>query len=160
MASQPNQQKFDLQLLGRVIGLARPYRLIFASAAILAVLLAPLGVARPYLIQRMVDDYIFVNDLEGLTRLALIILVLLFVEALFRYVFIYSTNWLGQSVIRDLRVRVFQHIISLRLKYFDKTAIGTATTRTINDIETINSVFSQGLVTIIADLLSLLVVLG
>jgi ATP-binding cassette subfamily B protein len=160
MSTKPKQQKFDLQLLGRVIGLARPYRLIFASAAFLAVVLAPLGVARPYLIQRMVDDYIFINDLDGLTRLALIILALLFVEALFRYAFIYSTNWLGQSVIRDLRVRVFQHITSLRLKYFDKTAIGTATTRTINDIETINSVFSQGLVTIIADLLSLFVVLG
>jgi ATP-binding cassette subfamily B multidrug efflux pump len=160
MSTKPKQQKFDLQLLGRVIGLARPYRLIFAAAAFLAVALAPLGVARPYLIQRMVDDYIFINDLDGLKRLALLILVLLFVEALFRYGFIYSTNWLGQSVIRDLRVRVFQHITSLRLKYFDKTAIGTATTRTINDIETINSVFSQGLVTIIADLLSLFVVLG
>jgi ATP-binding cassette subfamily B protein len=76
-----------------------------------------------------------------------------------RYVFIYSTNWLGQSVIRDLRVKVFKHITSLRLTYFDRTPIGQSTTRTINDIETINTVFSQGVIMIIADILTLVAVL-
>lgn len=155
-----DKKKLDLYILGRVIGLASPYRAIFIAAGVLAVVLAPLGIARPYLIQRMVDDYIFVNDIEGLTKIALLIVGVLVFEVFLRYAFIYSTSWLGQSVIRDLRVRVFRHITSLRLKYFDKTAIGTSTTRTINDIETINSVFSQGIITIIADLLSLIAVLA
>ncbi|MEL7424851.1 MAG: ABC transporter ATP-binding protein, partial [Bacteroidota bacterium] len=155
-----DKNKFDLYLFGRVLALARPYKLIFATAGILAVVLAPLGIARPYLIQVMVDDYIFTSDIPGLTRIALLILVVLLAESVLRYVFIFSTRWLGQSVIRDLRVRVFQHLTSLKLQYFDRTAIGTATTRTINDIETINTVFSQGIITIIADLLSLIAVLG
>lgn len=160
MAKDKDKRKLDLHLLGRVIGLARPYRLAFYAAGLLALLLAPLGVVRPYLIQRMVDDYIFVGDMPGLTRIALWVFALLLLESAVRYVFIYVTNWLGQSVIRDLRVRVFQHITGLRLKFFDKTAIGTATTRTINDVETINTVFSEGLITIVADLLSLIAVLG
>ena len=85
---------------------------------------------------------------------------LLFLDSLCRYWFIYSTNLLGQSVIRDLRVKVFRHITKLRLTYFDRTPIGTSTTRTINDIEAINTVFSQGSITIIADLLTLVTVLG
>lgn len=158
--SKKDKNQFDLYLLGRVIGLARPYRLLFISAGVLAVLLAPLGIARPYLIQVMVDEYIFVNDVPGLTRMALLIVGALVLEVLLRYVFIYSTSYLGQSVIRDLRVRVFKQILSLRLTYFDRTAIGTSTTRTINDIETINNIFSEGLITILADLLSLVAVLG
>lgn len=155
-----DNKKFDFSLFGRVLSLARPYRLVFAVAGVLALVLAPLSVARPKLIQKMVDDYIFFNDIPGLTRIALWILVLLLIESVLRYVFIFATSWLGQSVIRDLRVRVFTHLTSLRLKYFDRTAIGTATTRTINDIETINTVFSEGIMTIIADLISIVVVLA
>ena len=156
----PNKNKFDFFLLRRVIGLAKPYRLVFALAGVLAVVLAPLATMRPFLIQKMVDDYIFVNDIKGLTNIAILIFVLLMAETILRYIFNYSAGWLGQSVIRDLRVKVFQHITRLRLTYFDRTAIGTATTRTINDIETINTVFSQGVITIIADILTLIVVLS
>lgn len=156
----PNKNKFDFFLLRRVIGLARPYRLVFALAGVLAVILAPLATMRPFLIQKMVDDYIFVNDIKGLTNIAILIFVLLMAETILRYIFNFSAGWLGQSVIRDLRVKVFQHITRLRLTYFDRTAIGTATTRTINDIETINTVFSQGVITIIADVLTLIVVLS
>ncbi|NET31607.1 MAG: ABC transporter ATP-binding protein [Cyanothece sp. SIO1E1] len=156
----PNKNKFDFFLLKRVIGLAKPYRMIFALAGVLAVVLAPLATMRPFLIQKMVDDYIFVNDIKGLTNIAMLIFVLLMAETILRYIFNFSAGWLGQSVIRDLRVKVFQHITRLRLTYFDRTAIGTATTRTINDIETINTVFSQGVITIIADILTLIVVLS
>ncbi|MCO6476131.1 MAG: ABC transporter ATP-binding protein [Phaeodactylibacter sp.] len=155
-----DKNKIDFYLLGRVLGLARPYRSTFLLAGVLAVLLAPLATLRPYLVKEMVDKYIFVNDIQGLTRMALLLCGLLALEAGFRYVFIYSTNLLGQSVIRDLRVRIFKHLTSLRLSYFDRTPIGTSTTRTINDIEAINTVFSQGSITIIADLLTLLTVLG
>lgn len=155
-----NVKKFDYQLLGRVLGLAKPYRTLFALAAFLAIALAPIATLRPYLVQVMVDEYIFNYDLQGLTRMALLFIGVLFLHAIMQYSFIFSTNLLGQSVIRDLRVNVFRHLTSLRLTYFDKTPIGTSTTRTINDIETINTVFSQGVITIIADLLTLFAVLG
>lgn len=156
----PEKKKFDYQLLGRVLSLAKPYRTLFAFAAVLAIVLAPVATLRPYLVQVMVDDYIFNYDLSGLTRMALIFVGVLFVHAILQYAFIFSTNLLGQSVIRDLRVNVFKHLTSLRLTYFDRTPIGTSTTRTINDIETINTVFSQGVITIVADLLTLFAVLG
>ncbi len=154
------KQNFDYQLLGRVIGLAKPYRSLFISAGVLSILLALLSVLRPKLVQIMVDDYIFQYDIPGMTKVALIFIVALVAESILRYIFIYSTSVLGQSVIKDLRVRVFNHISSLRLKYFDTTPIGTSTTRTINDIETINTVFSQGAITIVADLLTVFVVLA
>lgn len=156
----PNKKKFDYQLLGRVLSLAKPYQKLFAFAAMLAIVLAPVATLRPYLVQVMVDDYIFNYDLSGLTRMALIFVGVLFIHAILQYAFIYSTSLLGQSVIRDLRVNVFKHLTNLRLKYFDRTPIGTSTTRTINDIETINTVFSQGVITIVADLLTLFAVLG
>ena len=142
--SQP-KKKFDYSLLSQIVGLANPYRLAFFSAAFLAVVLAPLASARPYLIQKMVDDHIFKYDVHGMTLMTFILIGLLILEVCLQYTFNLTTSWLGQCVIRDLRVRVFKHIIGLNLNYFDKTAIGTSTTRTINDIETINNVFSEGI---------------
>ena len=156
---KPNNS-IDWQLLGRVLQLARPYRKLFVGSAILAVVLAPLSTLRPKLVQVMVDDYIFAYDIPGMTKVLLLLVGVLVLESGLRYVFIFSTNLLGQNVIRDLRVRVFDHISSLRLTYFDRTPIGQSTTRTINDIETINTVFSQGAITIIADMLTVVAVLG
>jgi ATP-binding cassette, subfamily B, multidrug efflux pump len=158
-ASQ-SKKRFDTQLFFRILSLAKPYQGYFIFAAFLAVVLAPLSSMRPFLIQQMVDEHIFKYDVDGMTRMVVILLVLLFSEVAIQYIFNYTTSWLGQSIVKDLRIRVFKHISSLNLSYFDKTPIGTSTTRTINDIETINSVFSEGIITIIADLLTLLVVLG
>ncbi len=152
--------KMDFQLLRRVLQLAKPFKKIFALAAILAILLAPVSILRPKLVQIMVDDYISVKDLAGLMNMAMVFVGVLVIEAALRYVFIYSTNLLGQLVIRDLRVRVFNHISKLKLTYFDRTPIGTSTTRTINDIETINQIFSQGAITIVADILTVFAVLA
>ena len=152
--------KLNISILGRVLALSKPYMGLFVLAGFLAVVLAPVGILRPFLVQVMVDDYIFNYDLPGMVKIVGYLFVALLLEAGFRYSFIYTTNLLGQSVIRDLRVRVFNHITSLRLSYFDRTPIGTSTTRTINDIETINTVFSEGVITILADMLSLIAVLG
>lgn len=160
MEKSKSQNKINAKLLGRVLTLAKPYRVLFALAGFLAIVIAPIGVLRPYLIQKTVDDHILNFDIDGLVFMMMVLIGVLIVESLLRYAFIYSTNLLGQSTIRDLRTKVFNHISSLRLTYFDKTPIGTSTTRTINDIETINTVFSQGVITIIADLLSIFVVLG
>ena len=155
-----NKNKVDYLLLGRVLKLAKPYRSTFILAAVLTVVLAPLAILKPTIIKIMVDDFIFKFDIPGLSKWAMIFIGVLLLEVILRYVFIYSTSLLGQSVIKDLRVRVFKHISSLRLSYFDTTPIGTSTTRTINDIETINTVFSQGAITILADLITVFAVMG
>ena len=153
------KQQFDFDIFKRVLKLANPYKGILFFCAFLAVILAPITVIRPYLIKEMVDKYIFKGDVDGMIFMTGVIFGVLLLNVSLRYLFIYYTNWLGQSVIRDLRVKVFNHITSLKLRYFDNTPIGTSTTRTINDIETINSIFTQGVITIIADLLTLIAVL-
>jgi ATP-binding cassette subfamily B multidrug efflux pump len=158
--SEANQEYADWPLAKRIIRLAMPYRGIFFMAATLSIILAPISVLRPYIVQRAVDDCIINGNGEGLLFMISLLFGVLVLQGILYYIFAYSTSWLGQSVIRDLRTRVFDHINSLRLSYFDKTPIGTSTTRTINDVETINTVFSQGFITIIADILTLLFVLG
>ncbi len=114
---------------------------------------------RPYLIKVMVDDYIFNYDLNGMVRILIYVLLVLVANSIIQYLFLYDINLLGQSVIRDLRIKVFNHINSRKLRYFDTTPIGKSTTRVINDIETINSIFTQGVITIISDLLTVFTVL-
>ena len=150
----------DWELFKRVLRLAMPFKRAFILSLTMAIILALISPLRPYLIQLTVDDYIFQGDVSGLNKMVIFLITLLMVEAVFRYHFTYITNWLGQSVIKELRVRVFQHILRFRLRFFDKTPIGTATTRAINDVEAINNVFSQGMITIIADILTILTVLG
>jgi ATP-binding cassette subfamily B protein len=157
---EKKKKGLDLPLLRKVMGEAREYKKYLWLSGVMAVVLAPLSPLRSHLIQRMVDDHIAINDNKGLLRLTLIVIALIIGEGLLQFAFKIVTNWLGQSVIRDLRVRVFRHITSLRLSYFDTTAIGTSTTRTINDLETINSVFSEGIITIIADLMTVILVLA
>lgn len=158
--NEEEQKYADWPLIKRVIGLAMPYRTVFILAAILSIVLAPVSILRPYLVQRTVDDCIINSQGEGLLLMISLLFGALVLQGILHYVFSYSTSWLGQAVIRDLRTRVFNHINSLRLTYFDTTPIGTSTTRTINDVETINTVFSQGFINIISDILTLFFVLG
>ncbi|MEZ4920484.1 MAG: ABC transporter ATP-binding protein [Saprospiraceae bacterium] len=138
--------------------MVKPYRKIFIFTALLTIVLAPLAVIRPKLLQLMVDDYVVAGDVKGMALMTSIVFGVLILEVVFRYFFLYNANWLGQSVIKDLRVRVFRHITQLNLSYFDRTPIGQSTTRTINDIESINTIFSQGSITILSDLLTLFAV--
>ena len=158
--SESKGNKFDWEILKRILKLAKPYKGLFISVGILAVVIAPISAIRPYLINIIVDDHIFNNDSPGLIRMSLIFVAAVLAAVILQYIFIYSVNLLGQQVIRDLRVRVFNHILSLKLRFFDTTPIGTITTRTINDVEAINNVFAQGVVTIVADILSIFAVLG
>ena len=153
-----NKKGLDMQLLRKVFGEAREYKRYMWLAGLMTIVIAPLSPFRSHLIQCMVDDHISINDLSGLAKLALWIVALIVSEGVLQFVFKILTNWLGQAVIKDLRVRVFQHISSLQLSYFDNTPIGTSTTRTINDLETMNSVFSEGIITIIADMLTVVLV--
>lgn len=155
----PDNKKFNFSLFRQVMAMVKPYKTVFYFTAALTVVLAPLAILRPKLLQTMVDNYIFKGDVHGMTVLACIILGSLIAEVMLRYFFLYYADWLGQATIRDLRVKVFNHVTSLNLNYFDKTPIGQSTTRTISDIEAINTVFSEGSITILADLMTLTAVL-
>lgn len=149
-----------VSVLHRLAALTRPYRGVLLLTVVLAIVLALLAIARPKLLQTMVDNHVVVGDVSGMGQVALLIALVLLVEVVFRYVFLYYTDWIGQMIVRDLRVRVFNHVLRLNLSYFDRTPVGQSTTRTINDIEAINTVFAEGSITILADLLALAAVVG
>lgn len=150
----------DYSLLKRLLKYAGPFRRQFYISAVLAILLSVLGPLRPYLVEITIDDYIMKNDHRGLVILTLVSFGVLMLESVFRYYFLYITNWLGQNVVKNLRLKIFSHTLGLRLSYFDHTPVGTSTTRIINDLETINSVFTEGIIQIIADLLTIIVVVA
>ncbi len=157
---EEKKKSLDWYLLVRVLALSLPYKKLLWLAASLAIVLAPLTNIRPYLIKLMYDDYIIKSDMEGLKKIAILFIVIILLVGPLRYLFIYITSLLGQYVVQDLRNNVFKHISGLQLNYFDTTAVGQSTTRTINDVEAINTVFTQGSFTIIADLLGLFAVIG
>ncbi len=151
---------YDAQLLRRMLRYVRPYRGIFAISVVLTILMAGVAPALPMLVEYTLDRFILQNDIGGLQLMLLLMLGLLLLQTVVRYFHTLMTNTLGQSVIRDLRINVFNHITGLRLKYFDRTPIGRLITRTISDLETIANIFSEGLIQIIGDVLQLIVILG
>ena len=158
--STPKKQVFDFALLRRVFRYAAPYKKKFYLSIVLAVVLAAITPLRPMLIKLTVDKYITNSIAYMVINMTIIQIGLILVETAMRFLFSFTTALLGQSVVKDLRVATYKKIMSLNLSQFDKTPIGTLTTRTINDIESINDIFSDGLVPIIADLLSIFCVLG
>ncbi len=149
-----------MALLKRVFRYAAPYKKKFYLSIALAILLAVITPVRPLLIQKTVNEYIAESAGNMIIMITIIQIGLIMVETAIRFLFSFITAWLGQSVVRDMRVAVYKKILGLNLSQFDKTPIGTLTTRTINDIESVNDIFSDGLVPIIADLLSIVCVLA
>jgi ATP-binding cassette, subfamily B, multidrug efflux pump len=160
MANLINKKSFDLDLLKRVMRFAAPYKRRFYWSVALAIILAAFTPIRPILIQITVDKFISTGIWKWVLIITLIQIGFLFLEAGLRFYFSYITAWLGQNVVKDLRVKVYKKVLSLNLSQFDKTPIGTLTTRTVDDIERINDVFADGFIPIIADLLSIVCVLG
>lgn len=158
--SEASPKKFDIAVLRRVFGYAAPYKRKFYLSVILAILLAFITPVRPYLIQLTVNNYIANSVTHMVIQITIIQIGLILVETAMRFWFSFTTAWLGQSVVKDLRIAVYRKVLRLNLTQFDKTPIGTLTTRTINDIESINDIFAEGLVPIIADLLSIVCVLS
>ena len=150
---------FDFGLLRRVFRYAAPYKKKFYLSVALAILLAMITPVRPLLIQVTVNKYIANSLADMVVKVTLIQIGLILVETAMRFLFSLTTAVLGQSVVKDMRIATYKKILNLNLSQFDKTPIGTLTTRTINDIESINDIFSDGLVPIIADLLSIVCVL-
>jgi ATP-binding cassette subfamily B multidrug efflux pump len=163
----PAKKKINLSLLKRVFSFAAPYKSKFYLSIFLSIILAVLAPVRPLLIQITINDGLknnsvahFINGPGGfIIEITIIQIVLLFIETACRFYFTFTTASLGQSVVKDLRVTTYNKIVHLNLSQFDKTPIGTLTTRTINDIESVNDIFSDGLIPIIADMLSIISIL-
>jgi ATP-binding cassette subfamily B protein len=156
----PKKTFFDFALLRRVFQYASPYKGKFYWSVVLAIVLAIITPVRPLLIQLTVDKYI-AHSVERMVITVTVIQVgLILIETVLRFLFSFMTSWLGQAVVKDMRIAVYKKILGLNLSQFDTTPIGTLTTRTINDIESINDIFADGLVPIIADLLSIVCILG
>lgn len=144
----------------RLVAYLRPVRPYFILALTLTVVLAIMGPIRPVFFQYILDHEVANSDVEGLRMMILIVLGITVAEALIMYGNTYLTNWLGQTVIRDIRRQVFRHLIHLQLRYFDRNPIGMLQTRVINDVETLNNVFSSGLVKILGDMLQLVAIVA
>ena len=151
---------FDFKLFKRLLAFTKPYRFVFYFVAFAAIIMSGLAVLRPYLLELAIDNSMVPKDGDGFMKYIILMVVVLMLEVIFQFAFIFYTNWLGQSVIRDMRQKLFRLIMSFKMKYFDKSAVGRLTTRAVNDVETISSIFSEGLFMIISDLLKMLVIAG
>jgi ATP-binding cassette subfamily B multidrug efflux pump len=151
---------FDTKLFKRLLKYTTPYNKTFYFVVFAAIMLSVLAVLRPYLLRLTIDRGIIESDSESLIFYVSSMLVVLIFEVIFQFSFIFYANWLGQEVIRDIRVKLFKHMMNFKKQYFDNSSVGRLVTRAVSDIETIASIFSQGLFMIISDLLKMIVVLG
>ncbi len=151
---------FDGRLFARVFAFTKPYRVTFWITFALTILIAAIGVVRPLLMGGMIDDYALTGDARGLLHVALLVCGLLVIETVIQFYQAYWTSWLGQAVTFDLRQMLYQKVIGFKLRWFDRTPIGTLVTRVVSDIETIDQIFSQGLLLILGDILKLVVVVA
>ncbi|MBL4708486.1 MAG: ABC transporter ATP-binding protein [Flavobacteriales bacterium] len=156
--SKVSGKAWDVKLFQRVFRYVKPYRKVFYFTALLVVLLAVLAPLRPYLIQYMIDDKVKVGDVDGVLNITLLLIGVMIFEAIIQFYQAYLANWLGQNIIKDIRVQLYEHVTSFKLKYFDRTAIGTLVTRNVSDIETISNIFAQGVLIILGDILKLIAV--
>ena len=150
---------FDAKMFTKLLVFVKPYNITFYGVMTSAILISLLSTLTPYLLKVVVDDYLLLKNYDGMQSIILIMIIVLFLEVVFMYLFTYYANWLGQMVIKNLRVKVFEKILKFKMSFFDKNAVGRLVTRTVNDIETIASIFSQGLFMIIADILKMVTVL-
>lgn len=155
MSEKTSRTKRTFHQLSRFV---KPYRGVFIAVALFAVLSSIFSTAQPYLIKVAIDDYITLKNYEGLLRITYILVALLCAEVLMQFLFSYYSNWLGQTVIRDIREKLFAHLLRLKMRYFDKSSIGVLVTRAVNDMERIGEIFSSGLFEMASDVLKMLVI--
>ncbi len=158
--SKVSGKAFDFNLLKKVLYYLKPYKHIFAFTIASTILLAVLSPLRPWLIQFTIDNYVAIPNSEKLLKMVLLMIGILILESIIQFYNTFYTNWLGQTVIKDLRINLFRHILNFKLKYFDNTPIGTLVTRMISDIEAIADIFSEGLLVIMGDLLKIIAVIA
>ncbi|WP_454989975.1 ABC transporter ATP-binding protein [Capnocytophaga sputigena] len=155
MSEKTSRTKHTFHQLSRFV---KPYRGVFVAVALFAILSSIFSTAQPYLIKVAIDDFITPKNYEGLLHITYILIALLCAEVLMQFLFSYFSNWLGQTVIRDVREKLFAHLLRLKMRYFDKSSIGVLVTRAVNDMERIGEIFSSGLFEMASDVLKMLVI--
>lgn len=150
---------FDTRLFKRILQYTKPYQWRFNGVVIFAISLSIFAALRPYLLKETVDSYIKTHDSYGLLLYISWMGIVLLLEVFSQFYFVYWANWLGQDIVKDIRIKLFRHILSFRMKYFDMVPVGQLVTRSVSDIEAIARIFSQGLFMIISDLMKMVVVL-
>tara|TARA_B100001093_G_scaffold517856_1_gene600718 strand:+ start:11628 stop:13379 length:1752 start_codon:yes stop_codon:yes gene_type:complete len=158
MATIKKEHIIDVKLLSRVMRFVKPYKVVFFVSIFFSISLGLLSVSRPIIIEYTVDHFITGSDPEMLLKYTLIMIGLLLLESIMQFLFMYAANWIGQSVIKDIREQLYQNILSFRLKYFDNTPIGALVTRCVSDIETIAEIFSHGVLVIFSDLFKIVII--
>lgn len=150
---------FDIKVFRRIMVYTQPYKWRFNSVIIWAISLSVFAALRPYLLKQTVDGYIQTNDGKGLLLYIVLMGIVLLLEVLSQFYFVYWANWLGQDIVKDIRIKLFKHLLNFRMKYFDNASVGQLVTRSVSDIEAIARIFSQGLFMIVSDLMKMIVVL-
>jgi ABC-type multidrug transport system fused ATPase/permease subunit len=150
---------FDTKVFKRIMVYTKPYKWRFNSVIVWAISLSLFAALRPYLLKQTVDGYIQTNDSKGLLFYIILMGIVLLLEVISQFYFVYWANWLGQDIVKDIRTKLFKHLLSFRMKYFDNAPVGQLVTRSVSDIEAIARIFSQGLFMIVSDLLKMVVVL-
>lgn len=158
MGSKVSGKAFDVKIFNRLLGFSKIYRMQFFIGTFSAILLSLVSVAKPILLQEIVNIYFKNKDEEGILYFSLLMVVFLIAEVLLQFIFIYKVNWLGQHIIKDIRVQLQKHMLQFKMTYFDNSSVGKLVTRLVSDTETIAQFFGQGLFMIISDLLKMLVV--
>ena len=150
---------FDTNVFKRILKYTRPYQFRFNGVILFAISLAIFAALRPFLLKQTVDSYIKTNDAHGLLMYVVLMGVVMLMEVFSQFYFVYWANWLGNDVVKDIRTKLFQHMLSFRMKYYDTAPVGQLVTRSVSDIEQIARIFSQGLFMILSDLLKMFVIL-
>ena len=151
---------FDSNLFIRILKYTKPYKTRFYGVIAFALFLSIFAALRPYLLKQTVDEYMQPKDNEGLLVYVIWMGIVLLMEVFSQFYFVYWANWLGQDIIKDIRIKLFNHLLTFKMKYYDTTPVGQLVTRSVSDIEQIARIFSQGLFMIISDLLKMIVILG
>ena len=154
-----NSNLLDVKLFKRLMGYVLIYKSTFIFVAISAILISIFSTLTPYLIKIAVDDYLSLGRYDDFIFVICFMLLNLVLTVIFMFLFSYYANLLGQNVVYDIRIKLFKHILDFKMGYFDKSSVGRLVTRAVNDMETIASIFSQGLFMIVADLLQMLLVI-
>ncbi len=158
MSKNKTGNAFDVRIFSRLMSFAKKYRLQFWIAALSTILLALVSAAMPVVLMAAVDDFTTTKNEERLLYFTIVMLSILLIQVLLQFSFVYFSNWVGQHIIRDIRAKVFRKILQFKMTYFDTTSVGKLVTRVVSDVETIASFFSQGVFTIISDVLKMMVV--
>lgn len=151
--AEKQKKIFDITLFKRLLGYIKPYRLIFVLSLICVVGLAIFGAARPYVLKEAIDVNISPKLYDGFIAYILLMVGLLVLEVICQLLFIYFASWLGQSVVKDIRVKLFNHMLKFKMTYYDKSSVGVLITRAVTDMERIADIFGQGLFMIFSDIL-------